>query len=469
MNRFLTVFTLCLAAGAVATAISLRACRSKPVSQEGLALDLMPSEVRKITLHSGTQQVDLQREGGVWQLQLDKTHDAANPTLIAKILELASQLIAYDHIPSSEIPNSKALNHYGVRSPKRWIEFTANSEPVRLLFGKDAAFDGRLYARISGTRDVLVIDDALAQMVEQEADSFRDSVLTRYDPEQVDSFVIRGQRGMETALERDVSGWKIVKPLSAPADPEVVQKFLISLLHAPLEGVVGNSSGDLGFFGIEEGVFEVSFHVEGRELPLALRFGYTPGTHPGTILAQFTGRNLIARLPAQARELLNVTPETFRDRRLLPINPDIVDFIRIADHATGKNLEIRRSSDGWILAGSGAPASAAAIHRLFDTLATLRVSEFSPQESADAVRSIEFFSYLSENTPEATAGESPVAKLTLGKPREGQVEAKLDNTPGSLKVPDSLFALISADPDPWQLPTENTEATDNPQPSAPAP
>ncbi len=456
MNRAATVLALLLALAAVAAAISLRACKPDSPGKDGLVLDLDPAGVRIIKIQSGNKPFELRRKGARWEFRANKVRDAANPALAEEVLRAATSLAALDHIPAADIRDKEVLSDFGVRSPKRWIEFSSGSRTTRLLIGKNAAFEGRIYVRVDGAPDVFVTEEALARVVDLEPDKFRDNILSRLEPDQVHRLILRIQPDAEIELQRDASGWKITKPLTAQADEEVVRKYLISLLQLPIEGIVSDDSGDLGIFGIKEGLREIAFYAEGRETPLVLRLGAADTSAPKTLLAQFTGRDIVARVPAQVAGLLDVTPDTFRDRRLLPLNPDLVDLIRISGPESEAPLEIRRSADGWVLGGAERkPVSPTAVQRLFDGLATLRVSEFLRKDPPPASRVIRFYSVLSENTPEESAGEQLVASLEIGEPAEGEVEIKVSGAPGAVKVPDALLQWILADPETWQLPVQN--------------
>ena len=76
-------------------------------------------------------------------------------------------------------------------------------------------------------------------------------------------------------------------------------------------------------------------------------------------------------------------------------------------------------------------------------------------------------SVLSENTPEARAGEQVIGSLTIGKQQKGRVFVQRGETPEVMSVPETILNAVPLDPEAWISPgsrfkelftTENTEA-----------
>ncbi len=461
MSRLMTLFVTLLAAGLVAWAVVLRSCA--PSGRDGIVLALDPGAIQTIRVRSGADTFDLKRRGRQWQIASGDFKDTADPTVPEKLAGLAGGLFYHDRIPAPEIGGNDDLARYGLRSPMRWVEFHER-RIHRLLLGKEAAIEGRMYARIDGSNTIYLIDDAITQALPPDSASLRSKTLTNLSPDLADKLILRDGTG-EIELERNPSGgWRISKPLSAPADSETVENLLAEFFNLPIVAFVADDSGDLGFHGIEEGKVEMAVHVEGRTRPLVLRFGHVPGEFPGSILAQFTGRDAIIRLPHAARELLNRKPDDFRDRRLLPVNLDMVDRIQI--EAGGEEFDLERKGDGWeIVTADGArrPASSPAVFRLVEVLGAAQVTGFSRQPAPETppMRRVRFFSVLSENTPEAAAGSRLVAGLDLHPDEEsGGLVAAIETIPGTSDVARDVLVAIPPDPADWMPPATTTPPAD---------
>jgi hypothetical protein len=183
------------------------------------------------------------------------------------------------------------------------------------------------------------VSDELLKLAFRDVADFRDHRLTDLSSDQVDRVIVRRQGG-EIELSRDATGWQIVKPLRALADEQKVDDFLKQLLAQRIIEFVAEDPGDLSIYGIAEGRDEITFYAEGSGNPQTLRLGTDKS---GTLFGQFTTRDSVYRLPPETWQLLQINPEVLRDRRLLPLNLDIVDMIRIRTPV--REFSLRRKRD----------------------------------------------------------------------------------------------------------------------------
>jgi hypothetical protein len=423
-------------------------------ARKGLVLNLDPSKVREIRISTGLNQFDIKRVGNGWRLGT-KPKDRADSAMVERLLKLAAEMRYFDRIDGGEFKASSDLSAYGLRNPKRTIEFNGDKK-LTVFLGKDAVSEERFYVRTDGSRDVFVVSDELLKLAFRDVGDFRDRRLTDLSPEQVDRIVVRRQEG-EIELFRNASGWQITKPLHALADGRKVENFLRKLLDQRILEFVAEDSGDLGVYGIAEGRDEISIYAEGSERHQTLRLGMDKS---GTLFGQFTARDSVYRLPPETTELLQIRPEELRDRRLLPLNLDMVDAIRIRTSA--REFSLRREGGGWVVkeGGTERPASGAAVQALADAVSTAEVSAYDAASDdkitalglASPQCEVAFVSVLSENTPEARAGEQVIGSLTIGKSQNGRVFVQIGETPEVLSVPDTILNAVPLDPAAWISP-----------------
>ncbi|MFM8764381.1 MAG: DUF4340 domain-containing protein, partial [Spartobacteria bacterium] len=120
-------------------------------------------------------------------------------------------------------------------------------------------------------------------------------------------------------------------------------------------------------------------------------------------------------------------------------NLDLVDVIRVDRHGVQGN--ITRTRDGW-------SEDSEKVQNIAKTLALAKVTERLPATPTELQKtglekpqaSISFLSVLSENTPEATAGEHVVTGLKIGTPLpDGRLPILVDGTPEIRLVPADLL------------------------------
>jgi hypothetical protein len=423
-------------------------------TRKGLVLQLDPSKVREIRISTGVGKLDIKRVGNGWELGT-KSKDRADSALVERMLLAAAGMRYFDRIDGKEFKADSELSNYGLRNPKRTIEFDGD-EGATLFLGKDAVSEERIYVRTGGSRDVYLVSDELLKLAFRDVADFRDRRLTDLSPDQVDRVIVRRQGG-EIELSRDATGWQIVKPLNALADERKVDDFLKQLLGQRIVEFVAEDPGDLSVFGIAEGRDEITFYAEGSGHPQTLRLGTDKS---GTLFGQFTARDSVYRLPPETLQLLQINPEVLRDRRLLPLNLDIVDMIRI--RTPTKEFSLRRQGDGWVVKDGAIerPASAAAVRTLADAVSTAKVSAYDTVADGKLAAFglerpqciVSFVAVLSENTPETRAGEQVIASLSIGKSEDGRLFVQIGETPEVLSVPEALMNAIPLDPAAWISP-----------------
>lgn len=447
MKTPLTVLLVLLAVAAIVfLAIYEPLTRStrEEAGDAGLAVNLDPAKIDGIKVVTGDEYFEIKRRGEGWQIGPEHK-DRADAKLVARLLETVSRQPYFDRIRASELPNDKALNEYGLRNPKRRIEISGGEGRTTLFLGKDAADDESLYLRTDKGREVYVVSDDLFEVVFRRPEDFRDRRLSDLDPGHVERITIRQENG-EIELLRGPTGWRLVKPLDASADAEKVEKFLTDLLGLQIEQFVADDTGDLGTYGIIEGRNEISIRTDDSDRSQTLRLGTLPAGNSQGVLAQFTVRDSVYRLPRKAADLLAVMPEALRDRRLLPVNLDLVDAIRIESPAGTIHLE--RKGEGWTVR-AGEAASAAdpeAVQRLVGVLSSTQVENYLPTsvESVQAAPrcTVIFLSRLSENTPEAAAGDYVVASVALVDGPNGQLLARVSQGPEFAVIPPAVLDSI---------------------------
>lgn len=452
MNRALTIFLLVLAVAAIIfMAIYI------PLTSGGIAgshvWEIDPAQVKKITILTTGETFELKRKGTTWQIG-PKLKDRADKRLVNSIIAVASGLQFVDRIKAGEFDDRDDLRTYGVRSSKRRIQFDDGPE---LIFGKEAVAEGFAYARLDKSDDVFVVPDDLARLAFRQSSDFRDRRLTDLTADQVDRVIFRTPEG-EMELVREPGGWNISKPLSARADELQVKAFLDRLVGLEIQGFIADDAGDLGVYGVHEGQREIVIYAEGRSRPLVLRFGDSLPDNPNAVQAQFTARDSIYQLSKDSLSLLDASPALFRDRRLLPLNPDIVDLIQLK--FPSEEIQFQRKDGGWQMSSgrNSSPASNGALNQLFTAITQTKVESFEDKMAASGVEpvaTLEFFSVLSENTPESAAGRQLIVSVDFFQ-GDGRILARVSGMPGESVLPDSFLSVLPQELSYWKAPVSQT-------------
>lgn len=418
-------------------------------------LEFDPNDVQAIRVTSGEYAYELTRKGEAWRIG-PEPRDRAEPELVRQLLDMARELQAVDFISASEFRDERDHGDFGLSSGENRIELELEKRKLELWFGTEGATDGRVYVRRAGADDVYLIEDALENLAFTNPTGFRDHRLSDLDPSVVDRVVMKRPDG-EIELRRTPRGWEITRPLRARADAAKVERLLSPVLGTRIFEFIADNATDLSAFGPGEPRGEWIFYPTGDNRAQALRIGEpTKFEDNPAVMAQFTARDAVFSLPTTAWDNLQVSPDELRDRRLLDLNPDTIDAVRVRSESDA--FELRREGDDWKLKeGPDTTISHSRVSPMIDAIRLAQVQEYIAATDltlADAgllepAREIAFDAYLSENTPEAVAGRYPVTTIAIGKSEDGRTFVRLDDNPEICVISTDAVSKIPVSSESW--------------------
>ncbi len=466
MSRWGTIFLLLLACGVAAFLFifepNLRSLRSSESSRTKL-LAMDPLQVQGLRITSGSNCVEITKQPDGWFLGPEHL-DRADPQRVADILTAASEMTIHDIVPAAEVQSEKDLKPFGLADPRNKLEILGPT-PTVIHFGREAIGENRVYVRLDSDQTVYVVTNPLEDTPFLNWESFRDRRLTHYDASAIDRLIIRRPNG-ELEIERTPKGWELKRPLRAPADTEKVTSLLNALLGASIQRFSQDSSGTTPGLN-HTAATEILFFPDTRDTPesLFLTEETDADGQPETQLAYPTRKSSFVMDRSYA-QLVAIHPEQLRDRRLLPLNLDTVDVIRI-ERAGDALATWKRNGDGWSRDDGQTVVSAAMVGKQVNGITTSMVSTYTAATpnaldeanlGADAIV-VHFDATISENTPEAAAGQEPVSRLKIGTIDSASAQIQVNETPEVCSVPAAAireFLDFALEPAPETLPPEST-------------
>ncbi|MGK7345140.1 MAG: DUF4340 domain-containing protein [Candidatus Nitrospinota bacterium M3_3B_026] len=189
-----------------------------------------------------------------------------------------------------------------------------------------------------------------------------------------------GQKS-EIELERWEDGWRIVEPIKAKANYDVVEKFLghVTASRNDADYVMDpNPSPErLVEFGLARPTLRLTLKV-GKDLtPTTLVFGDRAPTM-GVAFAMLEGKKPVYRVLADAKAEANKDVYFFRDKSVLRINPVMIDQMVIS--RPGMNARVALPDTGrWVIEK---PIEARADHmKVFELLSMFKNTEVKAFEA----------------------------------------------------------------------------------------
>ncbi|PYL15477.1 MAG: hypothetical protein DMF46_05930 [Verrucomicrobia bacterium] len=421
-----------------------------------------------IVIQNGDDKIDLRRRDKKWRLETPIKEQADSSLIENLLLDLESwQKDAT--IPAKELEADKGkLNEYGLSKPKLRLKLRGKDAPREILFGKDAALEGKMYVRLENSKETFLAAQSIKKEIEKKATEFRDRKLTDLITAQVSRVVLKTATG-EMELQKKGDHWEIVKPLRARGDDQKIADLIAQMTTARIQQFVADDRGDLHPYGLAEPRGSITLFAQddksaGRtdssrgEQGQVLQIGGAAEKEKDQVYVRFSARAFVYTLPKKIEEILNTKPNDVRDRHLVRIDTNILDRITIDAPGKGKTVLARKEENWTIGSRKNAPANSSEVRRLIDTLQNEQVTKFAEEVASDLPKygldkpqlQLTFSSFASENTAETKAGERPFATIAFGKVDGDNVYARLGDEPFIVAVRRGLLEQIFTDPLQWQ-------------------
>ncbi|MGB9475291.1 MAG: DUF4340 domain-containing protein [Candidatus Udaeobacter sp.] len=433
------------------------------------------NKVDGIIIQNGDEKIEIRRRDNKWRIETP-IKDLADSALVENLLSDLETWQKEGTIPAKDIDADKSkLTEYGLNRPKLKLKLIGADRPPEILFGKDAALEGRMYVRFDNSKETFLARQSVKKDIDKKAEEFRDRKLTDLTTAQVRRIALKTPAG-EMELEKKGDHWDIVKPLHARADDEKVGDLIAQVTTARIQQFVADDHGDLRPYGLAEPRGSITlFNQEGKKdkkIEIAdsikvfgqedkgqmLQIGGVPEKEKEQIYVRFAPRGSVYTLPRKIEEVLNAKPADLRDYHLARIDTNVLDRITIDVPGKGKTVLARKDGNWTIANRNNVPADSGAVRRLIDALQNERVTKFVEDVASNLPKygldkphlQLTFSSFASENTAETKAGEEPFATLAFGKEDGDNVYARLTDEPFVVTVHRGLVNQISTDPLQWQ-------------------
>jgi hypothetical protein len=284
-------------------------------------------------------------------------------------------------------------------------------------------------------------------------------VFAGVDGTKVEELQIVASSGETTSLKKVDGTWRLVAPISGPADQNEATNTASNLATADVQRVVDEQPKDLAAFGLAKPRVTITFRVAGEKTPRTLLLG---DKNPA-------GSDLYAKLPDAPRVFLvsgylegtfDKGAFGFRDKRVLNFDREKVDRLEVAAGTTGTT--VARQADTWsVVAPVSARADFGVIEAVLSRLANgqMKAITWDPEApaaagaptagaaAAPARRSLKEFGLDPAAHRITLGGGGTTAELLLGKATpEGDVYAKDASRPLVFTIEKALADDLTRQP-----------------------
>lgn len=410
-----------------------------------------------IVIQNGDDKIELHRKDRKWRIEAPFKDQADNGAIEGFVSNLESWQ-KYDTIPAAEISKDKSrLDEFGLSKAKLRLQLLGKEMPPEIIFGGDAAFEGRMYVRFDEKNDVFLTTQSIRNDISKKPEEFRDKKLTDLTTTQVTRALLKTPAG-EMELEKKGEHWEITKPLKARGDDQKIGDLLAQVTTARIQQFVAEDRGDLHPYGLTDPRGSITLFAANDKEGQTVQIGGVPEGEKDQVYVRFALRNGVYTLPKKIEEILTTKPADLRDRHLVQIDTNILDRLTI-EPAGKTKVVLARKGESWAIAClNNQPANVSEVNRVLGRLKNEQVTKFVDDVASDLPKygldkpqlKLTFSSFASENTAETTAGEHPFAAITLGKIAGDDLYARVGDEPFIVAVQQTLLDDIFTDPLQWQ-------------------
>src|SRR3982751_6173819 len=159
------------------------------------------SKIDGIVIQNGDQKIEIRHQDNKWRLEMP-IKDQADAALVEGLLSDLENWQKDGTISAKEIDADKSkLAEYGLNNPKLKLKLLGHDRPPEILFGKDAAMEGRMYVRFQNSKETFLAGQSVKKDIDKKPEEFRDKKLTDLGSAQVRRMVLKTPAG-EMQLEK---------------------------------------------------------------------------------------------------------------------------------------------------------------------------------------------------------------------------------------------------------------------------
>lgn len=408
-----------------------------------------------INITNNEDKIELRKTGTQWRIE-SPVKDRADSMAVNQLLTGLDMLSVDSSFQEDGKSGGEAsLKDIGLETPSIKVKLLGKNTPPEILFGKDAAVEGKMYVRLDGGKTVYVVNNELKTQLQKKPDDFRDRRLLDLDTKLVDKLDVKTPAG-EIEMVKDRGQWTLDKPLKARGDSQKITDLIAQTVNAHIETFENGTAPST--YGLSEPRGTISLFTEGNDKPAVLQIGRPVEKDKEKVYVQLSTRQSVFTLSKKIEDVMNIKPNDVRDKHLVKVNLDQVDRIHLAP-AGKPEIVFARKQENWTIKTSGdAEANGAMVKKFAMDLQNAQISAFVSDVTSDLPKygldkpqlRVTFSAYASENTAESKAGENPIVTVAFGRVDGNVVYARLENEPYVVSVPKSVLDEISVDPATWR-------------------
>jgi hypothetical protein len=379
-NAALAVILLLLGATYYVYEVRWAPDREKVETRKGRVFQAEAADVTAVELKRRDDTVRLARVGEAWEM---KTPVAARGDRARVDETLTTVLTAKADREIDAKP--AALADFGLDKPAAEITLTLkDGKTIGVALGSKTPTGVWVYGRETGKPAVVALPESVLREATKPADEFRDRSVLAFDRGQVSGFDVVAE-GATLTVDHAGDAWRIVKPVTLPADTEAVGDMFEKLTAAKVKEFVAEAPRSRAPYGLDQPL-RLTIHT-GKDKDRASRtllVGRADTAKKG-VYAMREGESSVLLLPEDIPRAIPRTVAALRDKRVVAVDREKVTRVEV-ESAKG-TVALAREKDKWaITAPQALPADQVEASALVTRVRDLRAQGFLSDDASAVSR-----------------------------------------------------------------------------------
>jgi hypothetical protein len=189
----------------------------------------------------------------------------------------------------------------------------------------------------------------------------------------------------EIELRKDDKGWRVTRPVDAPADETVVKSLVNTVTDAEVQKTLDELPKDLASFGLETPTVTVRLAVKDGAQPPAVAVGKNTTIGAKTYVRKGDEPKLYLTTTSIGFGL-NKQVKDLRDKQLLTFKDEDVSRVEIKPADGAAVALVRKEKDAWTVEPGDHPADPTEVRSYLSSLRATRAVDFPDDTPADLAK-----------------------------------------------------------------------------------
>jgi hypothetical protein len=335
---------------------------------------------RRTGAGSARENVSIVRQDGRWRIASPMRAEA-DEEAVKRLIDSVVFAERGESLSEKDMAGlGRSPRDFGLAVPRCTVTVSTERSSDTFFVGRITAAGDEVYVSRAGRGGLFTVPSRMADELTRPLVEFRRRRLFTFNPSDVMGLGLKDAGEPLTRLAKADGRWRIVDPVDAPADRQMVEDIIGVLCSAQVvDYVVDAGSGH----GLGEGE---GFSIALRDAFGAVEkvvFGVPDGTNS---VWAMTPEGAVVHVGKDILEQCRIRQKTLEDTRIFPVDASLVTSISVSEGFPAYVISRSGASSPWSMVSPvGALADAKVVDILLSRMLSLRSADLVPEKSEGSV------------------------------------------------------------------------------------